>query len=163
MTSPPPPRKEKIPLKAGSGQARGVSVEHRLSRQIPYFSPQFKARLRLLFSFRGRINRKQFILAYLLKLVLMIIIGGLIAIVDGTSFEVYLMSPVLLSFFVIAWLNISLLSRRLKDAGVTPWILLLVLVPYFNVLFGPLLVLFCVIFPSGRGPNKYGDTPYDIF
>ncbi len=126
-------------------------------------TPQFRQRLKILFSFRGRINRKQFMLAYLLKLVLMFVIGGLVVAVDRTSLQDFMMIPLLLLTVAIAWLNISLLSRRLKDTGTTPWILLLVLVPFFNVLFGPLLVLCCVIFPSSRGPNKYGDAPYDIF
>lgn len=159
----PPPRKERSQISADSDQSHGIPGESRSTGQIPYFSPQFKARLKLLFSFKGRINRKQFMLGYLLKLVIMFVTGGLIALTDRTRMENYMLLPIILIFVIIVWLNISLLSRRLKDTGTTPWILILVLVPFLNALVGPVLLLLCMILPPEKRKNKYGDAPYDIF
>ena len=93
----------------------------------------------------------------------MFVTGGLIVLTDRTRFENYMILPIILMTVIIVWLNISLLSRRLKDTGTTPWILILAFIPYLNLLVGPVLMLVCLIVPPEKKKNKYGDAPYDIF
>ncbi|MDA8973878.1 DUF805 domain-containing protein, partial [Akkermansiaceae bacterium] len=127
-------------------------------------SPHLNNRLNLLFSFKGRINRKQFILGYLLKWALVFVVGVLFIIfemvISNDDFLLFLLLPVI----PIIWLNLALIIRRLKDTGSSPWILILLLIPWLNLLLGPLIILLCMILPSGKKEaEKYGDAPYDIF
>jgi uncharacterized membrane protein YhaH (DUF805 family) len=108
-----------------------------------------------LFSFRGRIGRYQFILGYLIKWIFLIIL-------TIVSLETEISSLVLF-FIPIAWLNFSLLCRRLKDCDTTPYILILLVIPGLNVLVGLVVILVCVFQPTSRKcPQKYGEK-YDIF
>ena len=110
-----------------------------------------------LFSFRGRIGRDQFILGDLIKWIFLII-------TTIVSKETEISSAILfLSLILIGWLNFSLLCRRLKDCGTTPYILILLLIPFLNILVGLVVTLVCIFQPTSRKcPQKYGEK-YDIF
>ena len=110
-----------------------------------------------LFSFRGRIGRDQFILGYLIKWIFLIILT-IIHLETG-----FIPAVLFLSLILIGWLNFSLLCRRLKDCGTTPYILILLLIPFLNILVGLVVTLVCIFQPTSRKcPQKYGEK-YDIF
>ncbi|MDB4607343.1 GIY-YIG nuclease family protein [bacterium] len=110
-----------------------------------------------LFSFRGRIGRDQFILGYLIKWIFLIILT-IIHLETG-----FIPAVLFLSLILIGWLYFSLLCRRLKDCGETPYILILLLIPFLNILVGLVVTLLCIFHPtSGKCPQKYGEK-YDIF
>lgn len=101
------------------------------------------------FDFAGRTRRIDFWLAFvanILALILVILIGALIApVFTGSSGA---MPTVLVSLYAIGTVipNISIQLRRLRDAGFSPWLILLSLAPYIGGVV--LLVLYC------RGSKK---------
>lgn len=96
------------------------------------------------FDFAGRTRRIDFWLAFvanILALILVILIGALIApVFTGSSGT---MPTILVSLYAIATIipNISIQLRRLRDAGFSPWLLLLSLLPYLGGIV--LLALYC--------------------
>jgi uncharacterized membrane protein YhaH (DUF805 family) len=54
-----------------------------------------------------------------------------------------------------AWILFAAMFRRLKDMGFHPMLALLAVVPFVNLLFNLMLLLF----PGDAKPNKYGPPP----
>jgi uncharacterized membrane protein YhaH (DUF805 family) len=116
-----------------------------------------------LFSFRGRIGRSQFILWYSIKLSFLMILSIVILANKGSIVATEITLVILVPFFIlIAWLNLSLICRRLKDCDNSPYILILLLIPIVRGLVSIVVMLVCIFQPTSRKcPKKYGEK-YDI-
>ena len=108
-----------------------------------------------LFSFKGRINRLQY-LCYLLMCLLVLVVLLLIsevALYIGLSVEVW---GILFLSFLFVWLCVSCLvsTKRLQDMNISGWCLLLGVIPTIGWIV--LFVMLCCL-PGTPGSNKYGE------
>jgi uncharacterized membrane protein YhaH (DUF805 family) len=107
----------------------------------------------LLFSFKGRINRKAFITGWVFLLLL------------GLAFSFVLYSPAfvendgevgVLLFLPIqvflVWTNLALQSKRNHDRGRSGWFCLLIFIPLVNLLY----LLDLMLIKGVAGVNQYG-------
>ncbi|MFD1695464.1 DUF805 domain-containing protein [Roseibium aestuarii] len=58
-------------------------------------------------------------------------------------------------FLVLQWLELALVIKRCQDMGMPGFAAALIFVPVVNVL----AVILLGLFPSARGPNRYGPFP----
>jgi len=105
--------------------------------------------------FQGRARRSEYWLFVLLVMVAYFVaatVGGIVSAVthSGVVFALLLCAAVL--SMLIPHLAVGV--RRLHDAGLTGWLILLGLVPGLGLI---LIVLF--ILPGTTGPNKFGPDP----
>ncbi|MBR3631693.1 MAG: DUF805 domain-containing protein [Elusimicrobiaceae bacterium] len=103
-----------------------------------------------LFSWEGRICRRQYLLAFIL-----IVFGTAIlaaGVSDGRGSE----GAAQVLMFLAQLALIPTQIKRLHDIGWSGWIILLALIPGINLILG--LGLF--LFSGTKGPNKYGEDPH---
>lgn len=103
-----------------------------------------------LWSWGGRICRRQYLLAFILvvfgtAVIVSGISGGQIG--DGLALTFQLLTSLLLLPSQI---------KRLHDIGWSGWIILLGIIPGINLILG----LGLLIFSGTKGPNKYGEDPH---
>ena len=108
--------------------------------------------------FRGRINRRSYIVGYLTSngafLVALWIFSHLP--INTELAAIVGVGVMLLVWVVVAFFQISLMIRRFHDFNKGGSYILLLLVPFINVYFGLLL-----LFEGGTvGPNRYGPPPH---
>ena len=91
--------------------------------------------MKSIFSFQGTINRSQFWLGMLAPPVAIFTLSLLL-----NQFAPFADAVVVLLWFVFlvpflgwAWLILALHARRLRDAGLSPWLCLLLFVPLANL------------------------------
>ncbi len=111
-----------------------------------------------LFSFKGRINRLQY-LCYLLMCLLSFGFVSLIAAVVhsiGLFIEIW---NVLILFFLLVWLCVSCIvsTKRLQDINTSGWCLLIGIIPLIGWIV--LLVILCCL-PGTPGINNYGERRF---
>ena len=107
----------------------------------------------LLFSFKGRITRKQFWFANLVFILPVLIIGGFAAEAEADWF-------VILAAIYYLWAATSIVAKRYHDRDKSGWNQLLALIP----ILGAIIVLVEVGFLKGTdGPNRYGAVPKGMF
>jgi uncharacterized membrane protein YhaH (DUF805 family) len=108
-----------------------------------------------LFSFDGRVGRA----AYLREL-----IGGAVLAIAILALSPFIMLQfgaeavacvVVAALVLMLWNELAVTVRRLHDVGKPGWQCLLLLVPYYNVYFG--FMLLCM--PSEARTNRYGPNP----
>lgn len=116
------------------------------------------------FSYRGRIDRVQFAVTFLvglLGLVILMLAGKKILFdvilpfesgIPKTIFTVFVYGIEALSLLAFSWVLSAAWAKRLHDVGVTGWYQLILLVPFVKYLM--LMVFFL---PGTEGPNKYGE------
>lgn len=106
-----------------------------------------------LFSWEGRICRRQYLLAFaLITICLVVLLGGLISASDGSNESG--LAQVLMILGQLALIPTQI--KRLHDIGWSGWIILLAQIPFLNMIIG--LGLF--LFSGTKGPNKYGEDPH---
>jgi uncharacterized membrane protein YhaH (DUF805 family) len=96
-----------------------------------------------LFSFRGRMRRKHYVLLYFSVLAIFVIIG-LLQRTMGINLS-------LITFLFVAALIPSSV-RRLHDIGYSGWLVI-------GVILIPCASLLLLIAPGESGPNQYGANP----
>ena len=89
------------------------------------------------FDFSGRTSRKDFWLTWLLLFLLTIVIGVITAVVPVLGFVTWIWS------LIILIPSLAMGARRLRDAGFSPWWLLLLLIG-----IGALILIILWIFPK---------------
>lgn len=107
------------------------------------------------FNFKGSVSRREFALtvaANAIALLAFTLIAGLFSALLGAQSSSA--SATLLGFYIIASMiaGISLQARRIRDTGLPPWLVLLMLVPYL----GAFIVLALCCFPGKSQHNKHG-------
>ncbi len=89
------------------------------------------------FDFSGRTSRKDFWLTWLLLFLLTIVIGVITAVVPVIGFVTWIWS------LIILIPSLAMGARRLRDAGFSPWLLLLLLIG-----IGALILIILWLFPK---------------
>jgi uncharacterized membrane protein YhaH (DUF805 family) len=108
-----------------------------------------------LFSFKGRINRLQ----YLCYLLVCLLVFGFILLIESVVLHIGLpveIRTVLVLSFLLVWLCISCIvsTKRLQDANISGWCLLLGVIPIIGWIV--LLVILCCL-PGTPSSNNYGE------
>jgi uncharacterized membrane protein YhaH (DUF805 family) len=108
----------------------------------------------LLSPFRGRLNRRRFILPSLLIGIVGIFLESYLEHVDPTSGKIILV--VALAFTVLC--SVSLQARRWHDMDRSAWWILINLVPIAGQIYA---AVFNIFFEGTCGPNRFGPDPLD--
>ncbi len=110
-----------------------------------------------LFGFTGRLNRKAFLLRWLVVLIFLPMCVFLITFLNkqlGVSEDfLLLLLAIVIILSVVA--SISLEVKRLHDLDRSGWFVLINLVPFISFIF----TLYLIIYRGTVGPNKYGPDP----
>lgn len=111
----------------------------------------------MFFSYRGRLNRKPFILRGLLLSVLSSVMSTVMTeMTEASSTVMHLLALLpLLLMVVFSVGTFMLIIRRWHDLGKSGWLSLLMLIPLLNFL----VLIFLWVKKGTDGPNAYGDDP----
>ena len=115
--------------------------------------------LQKIYTTQGRLNRLRFLKYHVLWTLLSAAVGFLLVFflgfltIDPKSFLVTV--PTGIWSFVTGVGNIMIATRRLHDLDKSGWWLLLMLVPFVNVI----LELYILLMPGTAGWNRYGADP----
>ena len=111
----------------------------------------------MFFSYRGRLNRKPFILRGLLLSVLSSVMSSVMTeMTEASSTVMHLLALLpLLLMVVLSVGTFMLIIRRWHDLGKSGWLTLLMLIPLLNFL----VLIFLWVKKGTDGPNAYGDDP----
>lgn len=108
----------------------------------------------MFFSFDGRLNRKPYILRFLLRNAIIWCLGYLIGSLfapDGTMFQILAFALT----FIAALSCLSLYVRRLHDLDHGSLMVLLAFIPMISFFFA----VYLMFFRGTIGPNSYGPDP----
>ncbi len=110
--------------------------------------------------FKGRINRKNFILGFFTSIATLIVALLLIIILPGKLLDNAIFATIVSFFWVIIVVcvivfNLSLLVRRWHDIGRSGWMIIFTSIPYI----GFVVYIYLVIRKGDVKPNKYGPVP----
>lgn len=113
-------------------------------------------------SLKVRRNRKSFLAAFILALVIYIALACIFIYLNPTT-----TLQLALGFLLLIPINICLLtliSQRLRDFNVTGWLALLILLPSFlddpwREILGTLMIIFLCVMPGTKGANRYDLEP----
>lgn len=112
----------------------------------------------LLFSYKGRINRKVFWLHLLTLLFSTIIFGGIGIIVE--YLPILLEVPIKLSigaaFLVLVYTQLPITVKRLHDMDHSGGWIIFFMIPFIGFVA---LLMSCGIMVGTQGTNKYGEAP----
>lgn len=103
------------------------------------------------FSFEGRINRKEYILTYVIVPLAMLIMGGLANLIDPISDHIGIGADIIFGiifgvpFVAAIWIFIAAEVKRCHDCGFSGWYQLVL--PFFSLMF----------LPRNKYSNDYGD------
>ena len=111
----------------------------------------------MFFSYRGRLNRKPFILRGLLLSVLSSVMSTVMTeMTEASSTVMHLLALLPLILMVVLSVGtFMLIIRRWHDLGKSGWLSLLMLIPLLNLL----VLIFLWVKKGTDGPNAYGDDP----
>ena len=111
----------------------------------------------MFFSYRGRLNRKPFILRGLLLSVLSSVMSTIMTeMTEASSTVMHLLALLPLILMVVLSVGtFMLIIRRWHDLGKSGWLSLLMLIPLLNFL----VLIFLWVKKGTDGPNAYGDDP----
>lgn len=99
------------------------------------------------FSFRGRINRLEFFLSFIISWGAF----SIAALLDYALNEKVIF--ILILFPVVIWFMIAQYFKRLHDLDQSPWLLILMAVPVINA--G--LIIYLLFWTGTPGRNQYGE------
>lgn len=98
-------------------------------------------------TFSGRSTRKEFWLTYVALMVISIGVTGICLIIAGLGgYTGILAATVIASIYSLSLLlpTLAMCCRRLRDAGINPWLILILLIP----VIGSVVLLVMLCFPS---------------
>ena len=104
---------------------------------------------------KGRLRRSYFILLEILSLVIVFLCMG--AVMDHRLSNTFFGTLIWIVFFLLIFLQIVIVSKRLQDCGFIALFSLLIFVPAINTA----LILFLCVYPGQKGQNKFGADPQD--
>ena len=116
----------------------------------------FKLFIANLFKFKGRSSRQEYIVRFLITLMLCIIITYTSAYTKhSNSWSIFIFDSLVLIVFLIYIIQMfPLTHRRLHDLNASGWWQLITFIPC-----GQILMIGFIFFKGTQGPNKYGKEP----
>lgn len=119
--------------------------------------PSAKSIKEMFFTYRGRLNRKPFILrGFLLSILSSIMSTVMTEMTEASSVVMHLLALLPLILMVVFGAGaFMLIIRRWHDLGKSGWLSLLMLIPLFNFF----VLIFLWAKKGTDGPNTYGDDP----
>ena len=110
-----------------------------------------------MFQFKGRSNKKEFIIFTIFEIVAFTLIYMYLQKIEDTptTFDFIVLIIGLLLIFVHFFSHMSLTIRRLHDFGLKGWWYLL------NFIFSPAVFLIFCFIKGNKDKNKYGPPPND--
>lgn len=117
--------------------------------------------LRFLFSFYGRVRRRDWWLTRLGVWGVFVgaaIAGGLFAegLNDEEMIEAAFRTPAAVLLPIAAWIDVAVSVKRLHDRDLTGWLYLAIFIPILGGLFA---LIFMGCLDGTPGPNRHGDSP----
>ena len=111
-----------------------------------------------LFSFKGRINRLQYLCYLLMCLLVFVLLFFICEVAVHIGLPVKIGGVLVLSFLLV-WLCVSCIvsTKRLQDINISGWCLLLGVIPTIGWIV--LFVILCCL-PGTPGSNNYGERYY---
>jgi len=112
-----------------------------------------------LFSFKGRRDRLSFFLVGLTIFIVSVFVlsfAALPAPSGGGDGWILLFSAFAL---LAAWINLSTITQRLRDIGLSPWWTIGVVVSYLAPFVGLVISFLLLLLPGTKGPNIHGPSP----
>ncbi len=105
--------------------------------------------LRLLFSSKGRIDRKEYLIRVVLSFIIIVLIQVFSIVNNGEFFK----GLAIVSFYIILVIYLySSTIKRLHDVDLSGWYSLLLIVPFINIVF----ILYLIIRKGNGLVNKFG-------
>lgn len=107
-------------------------------------------------TFIGRASRKEFWmfnLIYILVALILFFTCLIVAMLTNTSGSIGYPVGIIIFFLATIIPSIALTARRLHDAGLSAWLLLI------GLLAGNIVFLIYGLIPGTNGPNSYGEKP----
>lgn len=106
-------------------------------------------------TFSGRARRKEYWMFFLFSTIAAVVLS-ILDMAIGTFDPQSGFGLISLAYFVAVFLpNLAVTVRRLHDAGLSGWWILLVFVPFI----GAIALLIMMVLPSNAGENKHGPAP----
>ena len=134
----------------------------------PYAAPQGEIRSpigsatpltwkQILFSFRGRIPRRQYWAAHGIQIVVGLVYGFIVGLVTSAAESPGVVLPMLIPLYILSiWVGLAVSAKRCHDRNRSAWFILIVLIP----LVGPIWLFVEVACLRGtEGANEYGEDP----
>lgn len=122
----------------------------------------------LLFSFRGRMNRKPYILISLALIAVIFVIGLVLGLfipmfskIDESVLNILilLLGVVSIPFLAVyIWITIATTAKRLHDTDYSAWWMLVNFIPYVG---GLILFVWTWFIKGTDGPNRFGENPLE--
>ena len=111
----------------------------------------------ILFSFQGRIPRRQYWAAYGISILVSLVYGGIAGLLAGAlhspPMAIALLVPL---YLVLIWSGLSVVTKRCHDRDKSGWFFLIVLIP----IVGPIWLFVEIACLRGtEGPNRFGGDP----
>ena len=148
-----PPQIQHAPMQQQAAQQQTGTYDNAAEGQ-PSSAKSIKE---MFFTYRGRLNRKPFILRGFLLSILSSMMSTVMAeMTEASSVVMHLFALVPLILMVVLGVGgFMLIIRRWHDLGKSGWLSLLMLVPLFNFF----VLIFLWVKKGTDGPNTYGDDP----
>ncbi|HLL64313.1 MAG TPA: DUF805 domain-containing protein [Micromonosporaceae bacterium] len=106
-------------------------------------------------TFTGRARRAEYWWYTLFNVIILVVLFALGLLVGNSEPVDSIFGALVLVYFVTVFVpSLAVTSRRLRDAGVSGWFLLLEFIP-----LGAIAVFVMTLLPGTPGPNKYGPDP----
>ena len=115
-----------------------------------------KAIIYLLFSFRGRINRRQWWCGLVVSYSVFLCIVAIVFAAESPNPDL----PGVLCSLPFFWILLALNTKRLHDRNLPGWWMLIMLIPILGFIYCKVQIAFM---PGDEGGNRYGPPPKPLF
>ena len=109
----------------------------------------------LLFDPSGRIDRGEFWKGHGLLVAAVLALLALLFASADTTYELLLSFFIFPALVVLVWPAWALWIKRMRDLALSPWVLLLTLIPVFGAVVGLFLIFDCGMIKGVDRPKKY--------
>ncbi len=111
----------------------------------------------ILFSFQGRIPRRQYWAVYGISMLVSLVYGGIAGLLANALHSPSMVIALLVPLYVVLiWSGLSVVTKRCHDRDRSGWFFLVVLIP----IVGPIWLFVEIACLRGtEGPNRFGGDP----
>ena len=107
----------------------------------------------ILFSFKGRIPRRQYWAGFGIQLAFGVVVGGVIGLLAVAMHSSEIGMVLIVPFYIVSlWMGLAVAVKRCHDRDWAGWF---ILIPLFNIW----VAIACMFLRGTEGPNRFGDDP----